>query len=115
MKVVSRLAPLFTRAVRVCDDEGRPLFVCLVTTKGWLGRIAWVWMGLGRMDLEIRSALTDELIVRGHQFVEFERLKGGNLSQRRYPLRASDKRSGFNWPIALTVLAVSTFYIGLLL
>lgn len=90
MKIVAQRIPLFSRAVRVCDDFGQPQFVCIVTPKGWLGRIAWVWMGMGRLDLEIRKALREELTGQGHKFLQLERLKDGQLESRKHLLTGAN-------------------------
>lgn len=103
MIIVAQSVPLFTRAVRVCDDDGKPLFVCLVTAKGWFGHIAWVWLGMGHLDAMIRAALIDDITLHGHDIIAFERLKAGSFKPKLYPLkRVTDQPKGpFNWPFFL--------------
>lgn len=84
MKIVAQPIPTGSQAVRVCDDDGTPRFVCIVTPHP---DHAWIWMGLGAMNRRVSSKLRAFLRSAGHSIVKFERLDNGQFQPHQIVIR----------------------------
>ncbi|WP_102794302.1 hypothetical protein [Bowmanella denitrificans] len=91
MKIVERRIPWFSRAVMVCDDNGKPLFGCIVSPKGWWWRIAWIWQGCGQLKRRTSTTLKQHLREKNYHYADFERLDDGTLIQHRISIKRGPK------------------------